>query len=157
MVPVFWIAGEDHDFDEVDHIHVLSRELKVEKIRLERQGDAKAPVSDIAISGEQWTKALDRLESMLPDTEFKPGLLEKITQFASDSGSLVDLFARLLAWWFGKHGLVLLDSHDPALRRLEAPMFAWMLGKHRGTEPVFSVRHERRGNTRVQAPGGSSG
>lgn len=46
----------------------------------------------------------------------------RLRELASRSRTLVELFARMLAWLFGRYGLVLLDSHDPELRKLEVPI-----------------------------------
>jgi uncharacterized protein YllA (UPF0747 family) len=29
VVPIFWLAGEDHDFDEVNHTYILTQQLEV--------------------------------------------------------------------------------------------------------------------------------
>ncbi len=34
IVPVFWVASEDHDFAEIDHIDFLGREDRIERLRL---------------------------------------------------------------------------------------------------------------------------
>lgn len=123
VVPVFWIAGEDHDWDEVNHTYVLSRDLKVNRIRLSREDEIRRPVSYTPVMGEEWVKAVDELEMLLPDTEFKPQLLADLRASLQPDGTLVESFAKLLGKWFGPYGLVLLDSADPKLRGLEQPMF----------------------------------
>ncbi len=123
VVPVFWIAGEDHDFDEVNHTYFLSADLRVEKMKVERPDDRRTSVSQTLLSREQWESALAQLDASLMPTEFKEGVLAEFRFAAESSDTLVDGFAKLLAGLFGKYGLVLLDSDDPALRRLEGPMF----------------------------------
>src|SRR5262245_31862791 len=34
VVPVFWIAGDDHDLDEIHHTFVLNKNGEVQKLRL---------------------------------------------------------------------------------------------------------------------------
>lgn len=123
VVPVFWIAGEDHDWDEVNHSYFLSPDLQVRRIRVNREPDNRLPVSLTEVTMEDWEKVGTELGQLLPDSEFKADLTELLRQSASEAASLTEFFAKLMGSWFGKYGLVLLDSADAELRRLEAPAF----------------------------------
>ncbi len=129
VVPVFWIAGEDHDFDEVNHVQTLSSKLEIDRIKLDAPGGARTSVSRSQIA--DWEPVLEALEASLMDTEFKPELVGRLREFANHSATLTDFFARMMGWLFGERGLVLLDSDDPELRLVEAPMFDKLLdGQH---------------------------
>jgi len=121
VVPVFWIAGEDHDFDEVNHVSVLNNRLETDRIVLPRPGSGRTSVSRTAIP--DWEPVLSALESALMDTEFKTGLMERLRAIGRESRTLTEFFARMLAWQFGEQGLVLLDSDDPAIRVCEKEFF----------------------------------
>ncbi|WP_223066358.1 bacillithiol biosynthesis cysteine-adding enzyme BshC [Paenibacillus caui] len=121
VVPVFWIAGEDHDWDEVNHTYVLSRDLKVTRIRLHREDDLRTPVGCTKVEEEEWNRVIQELDELLPDTEFKPQLINQLQ--SSSGGTLTASFATLIGNLFGRFGLILLDSSDPELRRLEKPVF----------------------------------
>jgi len=123
VVPLFWIAGEDHDFDEANHVNVQVASGEVRRVRIERPDGPRLAVTRTPITEEQWAAALQDLAEQLPDTEFKPRLLERLQSHVADAPSLSLAFARLLADWFGDMGLVLLDADDPELRALEGPMF----------------------------------
>ncbi|GGA20782.1 bacillithiol biosynthesis cysteine-adding enzyme BshC [Paenibacillus physcomitrellae] len=122
VVPVFWIAGEDHDWDEANHTYVLSTELKVTRIRMYREDDLRTPVSYTTVQAGEWDRVLDELNELLPDTEFKPQLMADLRESVSETLSLS--FAKLLGKLFGQYGLILLDSADHELRKLEKDMFA---------------------------------
>ncbi|MEF2964681.1 bacillithiol biosynthesis cysteine-adding enzyme BshC [Paenibacillus sp. M1] len=137
VVPVFWIAGEDHDWDEVDHTYVLSSDLKVTRIRLAHEHAQGTPVSWTELDAEAWEQAAGELEQLLPGTEFKPGLMELYRNAAAGSATLTDCFAKLMGEWFGQYGLVLLDSADPEIRRLETPVFAAMISRNDELEQAY--------------------
>jgi bacillithiol synthase len=123
VVPVFWIAGEDHDFDEANHVNIQSTKGGIKRIRIERPEGPRLAVSRTQLTSQQWQTALQELADQLPDTDFKPALLERLQSHITDAPSLSLAFARLLADWFGSQGLLLLDADDPNLRVLEGPMF----------------------------------
>ncbi|WP_199618942.1 bacillithiol biosynthesis cysteine-adding enzyme BshC [Paenibacillus alkalitolerans] len=127
VVPVFWIAGEDHDWDEVNHTYVLTSQLAVSKLLIGKTDTdligKRTSVSRTPVGGQEWADAMAALESALPDTEFKPHLIKQLQDIAGKSGTLVDAFAKTMSMLFGKYGLVLLDSDDDRLREIEAPMF----------------------------------
>lgn len=125
VVPVFWIAGEDHDFDEVNHWYALTGQLAVERFRLEHPTGKREAVSRLAF--ESWAEALDKMEEWLQDSDFKPELMGRLRELADSSRTLTGFFAGIMGWLFGAYGLVLLDSDDPELRQLESPMFQRLL------------------------------
>lgn len=130
VVPLFWIAGEDHDWDEVNHTYVLSADLEVTKIRMDREDNSRTSVSFTPVQEEQWKQALDELQYLLHDRDYKPEVLDLLRKSAEASTGLSDAFAKLMGALFGKYGLVLLDSADPSLRKLEAPVFEKMIRKN---------------------------
>ncbi|TBL78142.1 bacillithiol biosynthesis cysteine-adding enzyme BshC [Paenibacillus thalictri] len=140
VVPVFWIAGEDHDFDEVNHIFQLTSDLRVEKIKLERTGDKRGSVSRLQIAAEQWESVLDQLDAGLMQTEFKASLMEQLREFAASSATLVDFFGKMMAWLFRETGLVFINSDDPDLRALESSMFERLIEEHRPLQAAVENR-----------------
>jgi len=137
VVPVFWIAGEDHDWDEVNHTYVLSASLEVSRVRIADGHEQGKPVSWSELTPEVWEQAAGQLERLLPETEFRSGLMELFRTCAASSANLSECFAKLMGHWFGKYGLVLLDSADPALRRLEAPVFEAMIARNDELEEAY--------------------
>ncbi|MEK4511870.1 bacillithiol biosynthesis cysteine-adding enzyme BshC [Paenibacillus sp. FSL K6-2524] len=137
VVPVFWIAGEDHDWDEVNHTFVLSSDLQISRIRVPREDEKRSPVSLTEVSKEEWDRVSEELELMLPGSEFKAGLMENLRQTFAESSTLSESFAKLLGIWFGKYGLILLDSADPALRRLEIPVFQTIITRNDELESAY--------------------
>jgi bacillithiol biosynthesis cysteine-adding enzyme BshC len=123
VIPVFWIAGEDHDWDEVNHTYVLVNDPHAVKIKLDKQPERRSSVSAMEITAAEWKLAAADMEQSLPDSEHKADILRMIEQGLADSYGLSEAFAKLLGLLFGAYGLVLLDSADPSLRQLEASVF----------------------------------
>ena len=121
VVPIFWIAGEDHDFDEVNHVHVLSNAQQIEKLKVEHPTGLRTSVSRLPLSSEAWEEALNKLDQSLMDTEFKASLLDKMRSVLRRMARRFQML--LLAGWrylFGEYGLVLIDADEPELRALES-------------------------------------
>jgi bacillithiol biosynthesis cysteine-adding enzyme BshC len=112
FVPVYWMATEDHDFEEINHFNFRGKE-----IRWNRESGG----------------AVGRMKT--------EGLEAVFAQFAADLGTgaradeLRDLFEKaylghttlsgatryLANALFGKYGLVILDADDPRLKELFIP------------------------------------
>lgn len=143
VVPLFWIAGEDHDWDEVNHTYVLNRTGEITRIKLDKGEGPRSSVSEIQVDTESWLQAVTQLDGLLQDSEFKPQLMELVTAASTAAGNMTEAFAKLMGSLFGKFGLILLDSADPALRRLEAPMFASMIERNDELEAAYLAAAER--------------
>jgi bacillithiol biosynthesis cysteine-adding enzyme BshC len=123
VVPLFWLATDDHDLAEVDHVLLPTEEGKLEKISYEpvesADGRPMASVSvDSSIRG-----FLDRVSNALADTEFKSELLDLLKSCYSEGSMIFAGFARLLLHHLGKHGLVVVNPADTGLRSLAKDVF----------------------------------
>lgn len=127
VVPVFWIAGEDHDWDEANHAYIPSDDMKHARIKLDPPEGFRTSVSRTPVSREQWEQALNELQGLLADGENKRDIIISLRETLSDTDNLSDAFARLMGMLFGQYGLILLDAADPSLRRLETPVFRRMI------------------------------
>ncbi|MEN1966979.1 bacillithiol biosynthesis cysteine-adding enzyme BshC [Lentibacillus sp. N15] len=126
VVPVFWIAGEDHDFDEMNHIF-LPKIPQMKKYKLPQQMDQKMPVSAIKkddVYAKQW---IDTLFSQLQETAHTKSLYHTIVDCLDKSASYVDFFARVIFELFPNEGVVLVDSAHPLLRQQESGHFLAMI------------------------------
>lgn len=125
VVPVFWVAGDDHDFAEANHATVLNTAGDLVRIVL-RERPADAPLLPLAREGcgEEIRRALDELRGVTPETEFKAGVLEWLGRWYRPEATLADAFAEALHALLGPRGLVVLRAHHASAKRAAAP---WVL------------------------------
>lgn len=147
VIPVFWIAGEDHDLEEVNHLHLFSQG-NTEKIILPVEAGEKVPVSEVVPGKELLEAWLRELGDQLPDTPYKSQLLEVLREISRDEVSLSRHFARLMHHLFSHYGLLMIDSAFPPLRHLELPFFRWLI-QHNETLGQAVLKQA----TRLQAAG----
>lgn len=141
VVPVFWIAGEDHDWDEANHV-TAATEQGLRKLAVARPEGPRTSVSRTLVAPEAWEAAVVELEGALAGSEFKEPLLGKLRAISESAETLTDSFAHLMAWLFGDQGLVLVDADDAALRAVEAPMFRRMLADNDALETAYAAAGE---------------
>ena len=122
VVPVFWVAGDDHDFSEANHTWFLDAQGDLAEIRL-RERPAEAPLLSLAREpcGEEIRSALERLRTGTPETEFKAAVLAWLEAAYRPDATLADAFADALQTLLGDRGLVVLRAHDRNAKRAAAP------------------------------------
>lgn len=118
-VPVFWMATEDHDLDEVRVSHWFhAGQLK--HFELPGNGDAGLPVGQIPL-GPLVTEMVEAAAGILTasgDDTLAQLLRESYAPDETYGSAFGKLFARL----FAEQGLILLDPLDSRLHRLGAPI-----------------------------------
>ena len=155
VVPVFWVAGDDHDFAEANHAWFLNGGGDPARIVL-RERPAEAPQLPLwrEVCGDGVRTALDQLRSGTPETEFKGAVLDWLSAAYRPEASLSDAFAAALNALLGKHGLVVFRFHDPGAKRVAAPHLLRALGVTLadGLSPVLV--EGAAGRDRLRADGG---
>jgi len=136
VVPVFWIAGEDHDYDEINHIYTTA-DNELNKRIIEQEEWQKKSVSHIPLDQSLTEKWVKQVFHDLTETEYTRDLSAGIMQHVKQSDSFVDFFARLIFQLFADDGIVLIDSANEQLRYLESEVFIQLI--HQQTEITNAI------------------
>ena len=124
FVPVFWLASEDSDLDEIDHIALLDTDGHLAEVRCRPGTPAEAglPAWKVMLDGGV-TNGLERLGEMMPGSEFKPGVLARLREDYLPGRSFAEAFGRWMTRLLGVHGLVFVDASHPELKALGRDVF----------------------------------
>jgi bacillithiol synthase len=119
-VPIFWMATEDHDLDEVRHVTWFD---SGKLFRFELQGDAAAghPVGQVRLGPaiqDDVKKAAGLLSGPASET-----ISRALEQSYTPDETYGSAFGKLFAQLFAEQGLILLDPLDARLHRIAAPLY----------------------------------
>jgi len=123
-VPVFWMATEDHDWDEVRGSEVIACDGRLAGVSVGEGLHADAAQVGGVVIDESVGDAVGKLFELLPSSEFVPGLEALVRDAYRPGRTYGEAFARMMAALTGGYGLVLLDPLDARLKRLAAPLYA---------------------------------
>lgn len=129
VVPVFWIAGEDHDYQEVNHVF-LPMDQKVDKWIYPERVQHKKMVSDIDLYKETCMSWAKNVIENFGETNHTNSLLEFVQMQLAKSTTFVDFFAFIIMELFKDYGLLIVDSGDRQLRNLEKDLFIKQIQHH---------------------------
>ena len=119
-VPVFWVAAEDHDYQEIETATILDKETALAHLRVDLSNTEGSPVGWLTLK-EDVSRAISTCMSMLPESEFRPQLLELLESTYKPGSSPVDAFTCMLAKLFEGTGLILANPLHPEMRKLAQP------------------------------------
>jgi bacillithiol biosynthesis cysteine-adding enzyme BshC len=123
VVPIFWIASDDHDFEE-------SRRAFL--------GDGGAPLTELAYPLEAAPRGvslarvllappvLDLLREAdlaLGSTTFRADVMGRLREAYTPGRGWTEAFARLAGGWVAPWGALVFDPADPEAKRLALPVF----------------------------------
>ena len=120
-VPIFWMATEDHDLDEVRHVTWFD---SGKLTRFELPADAAVagrPVGQVRLGPaieESVKKAVELLSGSASET-----LSQILQQSYRAEETYGGAFGKLFAQIFAEQGLILLDPLDARLHRIAAPLY----------------------------------
>lgn len=122
VVPIFWVAADDHDFAEVRSTSVLDENGQIRTLRYAPVREPIGLPASKIILDETITPLIAELGRALPSGLHQETLLGMLRATYQPGVSLSDAFARLLSALMPD--LVVLDASDPALKALTVPVMA---------------------------------
>ena len=123
-VPVFWLATEDHDHEEVAQTAVLDEEYSF--VSLSDPGERPAPHSPagaVKLTASV-AETLDRLESALGSAGSRGNVMGDLREVYRPGTTWSLAFGRFMARLFSRWGVVLVDSYDRELHGLSSGAYA---------------------------------
>jgi len=139
VVPVFWIASEDHDFSEANHCYVMDKEGKPRRIQLELAHGGE-PVGQLALTEQAGQEVLATLAAVVPGSEFGAEIIAWLEEARSLAVTPVDWFARIMAKLFAGEGLVLFEPLFWEARSLASVVFRQAIQLRESAESALALR-----------------
>jgi len=114
FVPVYWMATEDHDFEEINHFHHHQK-------KIEWTTDQKGAVGRFSTKGME--EVLEAFEKELADYSGNGNqLLALFRQAYLEHDTLANAHRYLVHQLFAKEGMLIVDGDDISLKKLFVPI-----------------------------------
>jgi len=122
-VPLFWVASDDHDFEEARTAHFLTKSHETLALTYEPQTDITGlPMYRVPLD-ESIHALIDRAAAETRGSEYRAEIAQFLHESAEASVSLADWTARLLKRLFRDTPLIVFAPHLPAARHAAAEIF----------------------------------
>jgi len=126
VVPVFWIAGEDHDLDEINSTYTANQD-RLQKHTYNDRPNRKQMASQTSLEVEKLQSFMRDIFRQFTETTYTRELLGKCLRIAEQVTTYSEFFATLMHDFFAKEGLLLIDAAYQQLRQYESPYFVKMI------------------------------
>lgn len=114
FVPVYWMATEDHDFDEINFINLYGGRLRWNR-------EAGGPVGRFSTEGIE--PLIDELNQHLGPGTFAKEFCDLLRTAYGTCNTLAESTRYLVHHLFGEYGLVIVDGDSFKLKSLMKPFF----------------------------------
>jgi len=115
-VPIFWLASEDHDFPEVNHVTFPARR-ELRKLTYESAPKTTVPVGSVVLD-DSITPLVDQAWELLGYSD----AMEWLATAYRPGQTLAGAFAEFYGKVFAEHGLIIFDAAGRKAHRLGAPV-----------------------------------
>ncbi|MGB5237222.1 MAG: bacillithiol biosynthesis cysteine-adding enzyme BshC [Flavobacteriaceae bacterium] len=112
FVPVYWMASEDHDFEEINYFN-----FRGQKLRWNR--DSSGAVGRLKNDGLE--EVFEAFKGILGNNNRADEILGKFKRAYLQHKNLADATRHLANELFGEYGLVIVDGDDAGLKELLSP------------------------------------
>jgi bacillithiol biosynthesis cysteine-adding enzyme BshC len=113
---IFWLATEDHDFAEINHV-VFPTRRELRTLNYAKAPDAPRPVGGIVLD-DSITPLLDQAAELLGSSD----AMEALAAAWQPGHTLAEAFRQFYAKAFAAQGLLVLDAAGRAWHRMGAPV-----------------------------------
>jgi bacillithiol biosynthesis cysteine-adding enzyme BshC len=134
-VPMFWLATEDHDLDEINTVNLAAGD-HLQKFTVNVPHREGAPVGTIAFTDEI-TAATQQVEALFGKSEIS----ELLTESYRKGETFGTAFARFYTKVFSDMGVVFLNPLDKELHRIANPVFRTALEKSEEINQALMTRN----------------
>jgi len=143
FVPIYWMGSEDHDFEEVNHLHLFNKKLEWEKV-------SEGPVGRLLIDDALIAlinQVFERLGTDAAATTIK-SFIEASFQPERLLSKAIQLFVNAI---FGEFGIVILNQDDSQLKQQLKPVILEELTARNSIQLIQSTLETLAQQYKVQA------
>jgi len=141
VVPCFWMAVDDHDFEEVRKAGFLLRSGELKTITYQPKIDSSgSPIADITFD-DGINNYCESVQENLIDTEFKEQLIQSFEKCFKPGIKLSEAFACVFNQFIGDDwGIILIDPSFQGMKELFKPVFSKEIIEHNRIYKIYKQR-----------------
>jgi len=143
VAPLFWVASEDHDWEESAHAWLIGVDNELHRLDVpEQEASGSLPLHRIPIGGAI-PALLERAEELLPDTDVAHEAMALFREaYGSEGTTLASGFQAVMERLLEPYGVLFVQAHDPVLKDRSAHLLAASVTESQKLEAVLSQRAE---------------
>jgi bacillithiol synthase len=149
-VPVFWVAAEDHDFEEISSTWIINRNSELDRLSVDLSTGESVPAGWLTFKDDVRT-AVTQCLSTLPQSEFIPELQAILEDSYRPGVSPVLAFARMMAALFRNTELALVDPLEDRLKSIVRPTFESAISRNSAIRSAIMARSQALSNAGYHA------
>ncbi len=125
FVPVFWLAGDDHDFEEVTNLKFIDKNNELKKIYYYDFNNKEANKGSIGNLkfGNSINDFKTEIKSSIRETEFSKKFFKLLDKILVEGKTFKDSFFDLIFKIFDDAGLIIFNPQDSEIKELLKPIF----------------------------------
>lgn len=108
FVPIYWMATEDHDFNEINYFNLFGSKVQWKR-------DAAGAMGELSTEGMELVK--ENLKKKLGPGKNADTLVSYFVQAYKENSNLADATRHLTNLLFWEYGLVIIDGNDAELKK----------------------------------------
>ena len=141
FIPIFWMASEDHDFAEINHVNLFGKKYIWDTQQSGMVGDFQTNNIDSLIN-----EIFDSVSPTMYSSELKDLLIK-----CYRDNTLAFSTRRLINEFFGKYGILVLDPSDSRLKQEFIPVMKRDIVNNESYELIKRQSNRLSENYKVQA------
>jgi bacillithiol biosynthesis cysteine-adding enzyme BshC len=142
VLPVFWTASEDHDWEEVNHAYLALERDGIRRIELPGTPDVPLPMADMTV-GEGARMVLGEMSDLLVGNDDNAELLKWIEGAYQADASVATAFSELLGRLLGRFDFCMTEASHPAVKAASVGVLRESLERSGEHERVLRERTQR--------------
>jgi bacillithiol synthase len=140
VLPVFWIASEDHDWEESSHTYVVGLQNDLRRIEVAPPAGGVGHALHRIRLQEELATAVDWLAAELPQTDLAASVKSLVARTYASGRTLPEAFRDTLEELLAPFGVFFIDAADPVVKEASAPLFAREIDRAEEHERVLADR-----------------
>ncbi|MAT58990.1 MAG: bacillithiol biosynthesis cysteine-adding enzyme BshC [Ignavibacteriae bacterium] len=125
FVPVFWLEGDDHDFEEVTELNLINQKNELQKFIYndnKPEDFNRGNIGRLAFN-EGIENFIQEVKSELRETEFSKNVFELFEDSYKSGNTFKKAFSDLIFNLFDEEGLIIFDPQQNEIKNLLKPIF----------------------------------
>ena len=142
VLPVFWVASEDHDWEESDHTYLIDGSNRLTRLQVPDPGHGNRAIHRVPLGSEVEDLAT-QVDQLLPDTEFSGTYLNLIRDAYTPGVTLADGFRTVLSALLEPLGMLFTNASNSALKAASTETLLAELAQAEAHEQVLREDAEK--------------